>query len=77
MAGRRRGSIARKVLWGVAGYCVTTLGTLLTTYLTELDISSLVGSVLATAVEGRYVLISNRAPSGKGAPVQLAAGKAR
>jgi hypothetical protein len=44
------------VLWGVVGYCVTTLGTLLTTYLTKLDISSLVGSVLATAV-GLVVVI--------------------
>jgi hypothetical protein len=56
MAGRKRGSIGRKVLWGVVGYFVTTLGTLLTTYLTKLHISTLVGSILATTV-GLVVVI--------------------
>src|SRR5262249_4878424 len=55
-ARRRRGSMGRKVLWGVVGYGVTTLGTLLTTYLTELHISSLLGSILATTV-GLVVVI--------------------
>jgi hypothetical protein len=56
MAGRKRGSIGRKVLWGVVGYFVTTLGTLLTTYLTKLHISTLLGSILATTV-GLVVVI--------------------
>ncbi len=56
MAGRTRGSIGRKVLWGAVGYLVTTLGTLLTTYLTTLHISPLLGSVLATTV-GLVVVI--------------------
>jgi hypothetical protein len=56
MAGRKRGSIGRKLLWGVVGYFVTTLGTLLTTYLTKLHISTLLGSILATTV-GLVVVI--------------------
>src|SRR5690349_8630197 len=56
MTGRRRGSMARKVLWGAVGYGVTTLGTLLTTYLTKLHIGSLLGSILATTV-GLVVVI--------------------
>ncbi|MFB9449623.1 hypothetical protein Dvina_38700 [Dactylosporangium vinaceum] len=50
MAGRKRGSTRRKVIWGAVAYLVTTLGTLLTDYLTRLHISPLLGSVLATAV---------------------------
>ncbi|MFI5913161.1 hypothetical protein [Dactylosporangium sp. NPDC051541] len=51
MAGpKKRSSTTRKVVWGAVGYLVTTLGTLLTDYLTKLDISPLLGSVLATAV---------------------------
>jgi hypothetical protein len=50
MAGRKHASTGRKVLWGVVGYGVTTLGTLLTTYLTSLKITAVVGSVLATTV---------------------------
>src|SRR5215813_6050445 len=57
MAGRKRGSIGRKVLWGVVGYGVTTLGTLLTTYLTRLHVSSLMGSILATTVGLAVVIV--------------------
>jgi hypothetical protein len=56
MAGRKRGSMTRKILWGAVGYGVTTLSTLLTTYLTNLHISSLLGSILATTV-GLVVVI--------------------
>jgi len=56
MVGRTRGSMTRKVVWGAVGYGVTTLGTLLTTYLTKLHISSVLGSILATTV-GLVVVI--------------------
>jgi hypothetical protein len=57
MAGSARRSMGRKVLWGMVGYGVTTLGTLLTGYLTTLHISSLLGSILATTVGLLVVII--------------------
>jgi hypothetical protein len=81
MAGRTRGSIGRKVLWGVVGYVVTTLGTLLTSYLTTLHISPLLGSVLATTVGLVLVIVGvliDEAKDGGGDDTpQRAVGQAR
>jgi hypothetical protein len=46
----KRRTLGRRLLWGILGYVVTSLGALATTYLTSLDVSPLVGSLLATGV---------------------------
>ena len=50
----RRHARARRLLWGIFGYVVTSLGALATTWLTSLEVSPLVGSLLATG--GRPML---------------------
>jgi hypothetical protein len=68
----RKKSLSRRLIWGVVGYIATTLGTLLTTYLTSLDVSSTVGSVMATGVglivTCTGVLIDNAAEGAEPAP---------
>jgi hypothetical protein len=49
MSGRGRGSIWRRVCWGVVAWLVTTLGTLLSTYLNKLHFGVLSGTALALA----------------------------
>jgi hypothetical protein len=53
----RRRTLGRRLLWGILGYVVTSLGALATTWLTSLDVSPLVGSLLATGVGLMLVVI--------------------
>jgi len=53
----RRRTLGRRLLWGIFGYVVTSLGALATTWLTSLDVSPLVGSLLATGVGLMLVVI--------------------
>jgi hypothetical protein len=46
----KRRTLGRRLMWGILGYVVTSLGALATTWLTSLDVSPLVGSLLATGV---------------------------
>ncbi len=53
----KRRTLGRRLLWGILGYIVTSLGALATTYLTSLDVSPLVGSLLATGVGLLLVIV--------------------
>ena len=53
----RRRTLGRRLLWGIFGYVVTSLGALATTWLTSLEVSPLVGSLLATGVGLMLVVI--------------------
>jgi hypothetical protein len=53
----RQRTLRRRLFWGILGYVVTSLATLATTWLTSLDVSPLVGSLLATGVGLLLVII--------------------
>jgi hypothetical protein len=49
--------LGRSMLWAVVSYFVTTLGTMLTNYLTSADVSPLEGALISTGVGLAVVLI--------------------